>query len=113
MDFNYEFEAPAKTRVLGRLGLGIHVRHPDTFMTWCYARHKWYTSDETYTEPSRRNGASNSYISREFKKGGSSHAPCRSFKAFKSHLRRHHKKLKGCKVTLCHRFVGHDVTVQL
>lgn len=113
MDFDYQFEAPVKTRVLGRLGIGIDVRHPDTFMTWCYARHRWFTDAETYTDPSPRDGTPNSYIGREFTKGGGSHAPCRSFKAFKSHLRRHHEKLKGCEVTFCHRFLGHNVTVQL
>lgn len=113
MDFNYQFEAPRGTRILGRGGWGITTFHPDTFMTWCYARRQWFTTDETYTEPSRRTGEPNRYISKEFSKGGSTHADCRSFKAFKRHLRKHHEKLKGCKVVFCSRWVGHNIVVQL
>lgn len=113
MNFDYEFEAPKGTRVLGHMGCGITVINPETCMTWCFARRQWFTSGETYTEPSRRTGEPNSYIGKEFTKGGSSHAPCRSFKAFKRHVKRHHKKLVGCKVIYCHRYRGHDVVVQL
>lgn len=39
----------------------------------------------------------------------SSHASCRTVKAFKRHLRKHSEALAGCEVVLCSRFVGHDV----
>jgi hypothetical protein len=45
--------------------------------------------------------------------GCSNQADCRTFKAFKRHLRRHAAALKGRKVTLVSRFVGYDITVQL
>lgn len=109
----FQFEAPKGIRVLGHLGIGITVECDHTYMTWCLARRQWFTNEETYTETSRRTGEPNCYISSQFSKGGSSHAPCRSFKAFKRHVRRHADKLKGCKVIYCHRYIGHDVVVQL
>ena len=39
----------------------------------------------------------------------STHAPCRTLKAFKRHLRKHWRDLSGCEVVLHSRFVGHDV----
>jgi len=109
-DFDYQFDAPSGTRVLGRLGMGITTSGR---LYWCYARRQWFTTDETFTAPSRRDGTPNGRIGPEFRDGATSHAPCRSFKAFKRHLRRHHEKLKGQKVTFVHRFADHDIVVQL
>lgn len=40
----------------------------------------------------------------------SSHAPCRSYKAFLRHLDRHYEELKGYEVVLVHRYIGFNVT---
>jgi hypothetical protein len=45
-------------------------------------------------------------------KGASSTVRCHSFKAFKSHLRRHPELQTGDNVYLCSRFVGHDITAR-
>lgn len=43
----------------------------------------------------------------------SSHAPCRSLRAFRRHLKRHSASLAGCKVVLVSRWKGCDVFAQI
>lgn len=40
----------------------------------------------------------------------SSHAPCKTFKAFKRHLRNHGEPLKDHPVLWSSRFIGHSIT---
>jgi hypothetical protein len=62
---------------------------------WCYKTRKWVTS------------------TLDLPQGGSTHAPCRSYKAFERHLKKHVAELEGYEVILAHRFEGHDVTAQV
>jgi hypothetical protein len=76
------FEAPAGTRILRGRFLGI-----TTFdnLWWCYSQRKW-------VEDTRGSG--------------SSHAPCRSYKAFLRHIRKHPELTSA---TLVSRFEGHNI----
>jgi hypothetical protein len=58
---------------------------------WGKETRRWY-EDAPQSEPS------------------STHAPCRSVKAFRRHLRRHQSELHGCEVVLVSRWRGHNVT---
>lgn len=40
----------------------------------------------------------------------SSHAPCRSYRAFRRHLKKHQESLKGYEVVLVNRYIGHNIT---
>jgi hypothetical protein len=90
----FDFDAEAGAR-LHRYFVWIHVsREPGQPALWF--------SDATRRWQTELHG-----------KGGSSCAPCRTFRAFKSHLRRHASELRGRKVTLVSRYHGHDISVQL
>jgi hypothetical protein len=93
MDF--QFEAPSGERVK-RYGIGIVIRDPKRQRVWWdYAKKRWVDN------------------AAELSKGGSNMVTCRTFRAFKSHLRRHGRDLVGCRVEFVNRFHGHDVVVQL
>jgi hypothetical protein len=94
----FEFEAPVGARVLGSRFIGITVEGDDC-PWWDCDNRRWRADDEIAW------GKGNP--DRDYTL--SSHAPCRSFKAFKRHLRRHGHKLAGHKVRLVCRFVDHDI----
>ena len=62
---------------------------------WCHETRRWVTS------------------TLDIKRGGSTHAPCRSYKAFQRHLKKHVAELEGYDVILVSRFEGHDVTARV
>ena len=62
---------------------------------WCYETRRWVTS------------------TLDIKRNGSTHAPCRSYKAFARHLKKHVAELEGYDVILVSRFEGHDVTARV
>lgn len=64
------------------------------FLWWCYDERRWVGCDERITDGSRRY---------------SSHAPCRTYKAFKRHLRKHSEMLAGREVVLLSRYLDHDI----
>jgi hypothetical protein len=78
------------------IGITTFIRDNDQSpLFWCYKTRRWVTSLVDATE------------------GASTHAPCRSFKAFERHLKKHVAELEGYEVYLVHRFKGHDVTAQV
>ena len=78
------FEAPLNERVLKRF---VGIENNDFHLWWSYEKKKWVTSDKIG------------------KRGACSSAPCRSFKAFKRHVRKHNLK----SALLVSRFVGQNV----
>ena len=88
--WNFYFEAPKGSRILRRGFFGISMFEGDLW--WSHQHKKWLPLGECGVE------------------GASSTAPCRSFKAFKSHLRRHPELQTGVRVHLSSRFVGYDVS---
>lgn len=96
--WTYKFDAPAGERMLKRFRSvttwGKNKGQP--ILWWCYATRTFRESDTDLGY-------------RSFAKGASSHAPIRSFKAFKRFLRKH-PELKGYEVVLCNRFEDHNVT---
>lgn len=82
------FQAPLGQRILRRHILGI-----TTFdgLWWCYETKRWVE------EP---------------KGDASTHAPCKSYKAFLRHIRKH-TELKGREVVLVSRFRGNDIIVKV
>ena len=85
--WKYEFEAPVGTRVLKRF-FGV-TNYEDLW--FCSELNEWVNID----------GVPENY-------GASTHALCRSFKAFKRHLRKH-PELRGTEVILTSRFMDHNV----
>jgi len=92
----YEFEAPKGGRMF-RYGTGI-TRHGGSDRWWSYAKKQWLSLAECQAT----------------KAMFSSHMPCcRTFRAFKSHIRRHRHELKGCEVIFCSRYLGHNISIKL
>jgi len=89
------FEAPLGQRFLRRWFLGITtIRESDQdSLWWCFATKKWINNTRG-------------------PKGGSTHAPCKSYKAFLRHLRKH-PELKGYRVVLVSRFVDNNIYAEL
>jgi hypothetical protein len=87
--WQFYFEAPKGTRILRSRFIGI--THFDLDLWWSYEHKQWLPLEECGVQ------------------GASSTAPCRSFKAFKSHLRRHPELQTGETITLASRFGGHDI----
>jgi len=84
------FDAPKGSRILRSRFIGITQFSMDLW--WSYEHKKWLPMAECGT------------------KGASSTVHCRSFKAFKSHLRRHPElQIGGALITLASRFMGHDI----
>ena len=88
--WNFYFEAPIGTRILRSRFYGI--TNFEENLWWSYEHKKWLPLEECGT------------------KGISSTLHCRSFKAFKSHLRRHPELQTAKTVVLVSRFVGHNIT---
>lgn len=82
------FQAPARQRILRRYILGI-----TTFdgLWWCHETKRWVE------EP---------------KGDASTHALCKSYKAFLRHIRKH-PELKGHEVILVSRFRDNDIIVKV
>ncbi len=89
---NITFEAPPRKRVLRGWFMGITVFHNDDqpSLWWCHATHKWVP------------------ITTPMPDGGSTHADCKSYRAFLRHLRKH-PELKGYEVILVSRFRAHNI----
>lgn len=85
------FQAPMGQRILRRYILGI-----TTFdgLWWCHETKRWV--DDVRKAPGK----------------ASSHAPCKSYKAFLRHIRKH-PELKGHEVILVSRFCDNDIIVKV
>ena len=88
----FYYDAPAGTRILRSRFIGITFFALDLW--WSYEHKKWLPMAECGVQ------------------GASSTVRCHSFKAFKSHLRRHPELQTGETITLASRFVGHDITAR-
>ena len=88
--WEFYFEAPKGKRILRSRFLGITNFEADLW--WSYEHKKWLPLEECGT------------------KGVSSTFHCRSFKAFKSHLRQHPELQAVKTVVLVSRFMGHNIT---
>jgi hypothetical protein len=84
------FEAPTRSR-FHRYGMGV-----TTFegLWWSFDQRKWVRDT---------NGEG----------GHSTHAPCRTFRAFKRHIRKHAAELYGVNVILTNRFRGHQISTHI
>lgn len=88
--WQFEFDAPVGTRILGSRFTGI--THFSFNKGWfSYADNKWV---DTCAGPA------------------SSHAVCKSFKAFKRHLRKHPELKDVGEVILVSRFIGYNITAK-
>ena len=87
--WQFYFDAPKGTRILRSRFHGITSLSMDLW--WSYEHKKWLPMAECGT------------------KGACTTVPCRSFKAFKSHLRRHPELQTGETITLASRFGGYDI----
>ena len=89
------FKAPMGQRIMNSRFMGITTFTLDRDQSplwWCHKTRKWTNSIVDATE------------------GASTHAPCRSYKAFERHLKKHVVELEGYEVILVSRFDGYDVT---
>lgn len=89
--WHFEFEAPVGTRILSSRFMGI--THYEENLWWSYDYKKWTTLEECMKS---KDGASNT-------------VPCRSFKAFKKHLKNHPELKVVDEVILVSRFIGHCI----
>ena len=89
-EWNFYFEAPKGTRILRSRFYGI--TNFEENLWWSYEHKKWLPLEECGT------------------KGASTTLHCRSFKAFKSHLRRHPELREVKTVVLASRFMRHNIT---
>lgn len=96
-DPEFQFEAPKGSRV-HRYFHGITVMPPGP-NRWWLRHHKCWVEDFRADD--------------RWHKGCSSHARCRTLRAFRRHIRRHRHELAGCTVVLVSNYVGHNVTVTL
>ena len=83
------FDAPKGTRILRSRFIGITSFEANLW--WSYEHKKWLPLEECGV------------------KGASTTLHCRSFKAFKSHLRKHPELRAVYTVVLASRFMGHDI----
>ena len=99
MKMMMEFEAPLGQRIMNSgFGIGITtlVQGSDQPpLWWCYETRRWVTS------------------TLDVKGSGSTHAPCRSYKAFRRHLKKHVAELEGYEVVLVHRFEGYNIKARV
>lgn len=87
----FKFEAPKGSRVLRSRFLGIQT---DGDKRWSRQRKRWLSDDFGNA-------------------GYSNTAPCRSFAAFRGHIRRHRADLIGERVRLVSRFPGCDIIAEI
>lgn len=88
--WEFYFEAPKGKRILRSRFHGI--TNFEANLWWSYEHKKWLPLEECGGQ------------------GASTTAPCRSFKAFKSHLKRHPELQTVGEMVLVSRFMGHNVT---
>jgi hypothetical protein len=88
-EWMFHFEAPKGTRILSSRFHGISTFSLELW--WSFEYEKWLPLHECG------------------KKGATSTDPCRSFKAFKSNLRRHPELAAAGRVFLGSRFKGYDI----
>ena len=94
--WHFEFDAPVGTRILSSRFMGItHYSLADLW--WSEHFQKWMPIKDALTD--NDGGASNT-------------AECRSFKAFKRHLRKHPELRDAGEVTLVSRFIGYSITAK-
>jgi len=92
------FEAGIRERIMNSRFIGITTWTRDKDqppLWWCYETRRWVTS------------------TLDVKGSGSTHAPCRSYKAFERHLKKHVAELEGYDVDLEHRFHGYNITARV
>jgi hypothetical protein len=92
------FQVGLRKRILNSRFMGITTFTRDNDqppLWWCYKTRKWVTSTLDLPE------------------GGSTHASCRSYKAFERHLKKHVAELEGYEVVLESRFHGYNITAQV
>lgn len=89
--FEITFEAP-KGEMIHRYFHGVTAL--GSGLWWSHVRKRW----ETYEQYEKAG-----------KGGCSTHAPCRTFKAFKRHLRKHPELSASDKVVLVNRYVGYNI----
>lgn len=88
------FEAPNGHRILrhGFWGITTHATEgASTDLWWSYEKKAWVDGVHPHC---------------------SSHAPCKSFKAFLKHIRKH-PELRGRRVIFVSRYVGHNISVEV
>jgi hypothetical protein len=98
MKMMFGWDAPLGQRILNSRFMGVttFTRNNDQPpLWWCYKTRRWVTS--TLDLPD----------------GGSTHAPCRSFKAFERHLKKHSTELQGYDIVLESRYKGHNITARV
>ena len=89
--WQFEFEAPVKTRILRNHFFGIqHYGKAD----------KWFAEVQKKWLP---------FVDIDLTEGSSNTATCSSFKAFKRHLRKHPELQECGEVVLQSRFMGHNI----
>jgi hypothetical protein len=93
---NITFEAPHGQRILRCWFMGITTFRNDDqpSLWWCNATRKWVTARSSMPM------------------GGSSHAPCKSYRAFLRHLRKH-PELKDYEVILVSRFHDNNIIAMM
>ena len=94
------FDAGLRERVLNSRFSGIttfRLTDDQPSLWWCHKTRSWVTLKSVSVSTG----------------GASTHAPCRSYKAFQRHLRKHTAELEGYEVILVSRFVGHNVTAKV
>ena len=92
------FDAGLRERVLNSRFMGVTTfRRTDDqpSLWWCYKTRRWVTLISTPTSDL------------------STHAPCKSYKAFQRHLKKHAAELQGYDVVLVSRFVDQNVTARV
>ena len=98
MAWKFEFEQPPGARILSGRFFGVCHWNPsnrDMDLWWGEAERRWAPFDELH----------NMDIC-------CTHAPVRSFKAFKRHLRKHPELKQVEEVVLVSRFVGYNITAR-
>jgi hypothetical protein len=84
-------------RILNSRFIGITTFRLDSdqpFLWWCHKTRRWAATID-------------------LPQGGSTHAPCRSYKAFERHLKKHVAELEGYEVILVSRFKDHNITARV
>lgn len=108
-DWHFEFGAAPGARILRSRFIGIKAGWSDPkidfddMMWWDNDNRIWRKSSDVAWG---KNNPNRTYAL-------SSSAPCRSFAAFKRHLRKHRSELQGMRVVLVSRFVGCDIIAEV
>jgi hypothetical protein len=92
MSWIFEFQAPVGSRILNSRFIGVTNYYGDLW--WSHEHKKWLPLFEVGNE------------------GASNFADCRSFKAFKKHLKRHPELKEADFVVLVSRFIGHNIAAR-